>query len=41
VVRLKLFTLDNGVPLGRLGTLAKKDAKAVRRALREAMGEDD
>lgn len=40
VVRLKLFTLDNAVPLGRLGTLAKKDAKAVRRALREAMGED-
>ena len=41
VVRLKLFTLDNGVPLGRLGTLVKKDAKAVRRALREALGEDD
>ncbi|MCW5745692.1 MAG: type II toxin-antitoxin system PemK/MazF family toxin [Alphaproteobacteria bacterium] len=40
VVRLKLFTLENGVPLSRLGTLAKKDAKAVRRALREALGED-
>jgi mRNA interferase MazF len=40
VVRLKLFTLDNAVPVSRLGTLAKKDAKAVRRALREAMGED-
>ncbi len=41
VVRLKIFTLDNGIPLGRLGTLAKKDAKAVRRALREALGEDE
>lgn len=41
VVRLKLFTLDNDVPLGRLGSLAKKDAKAVRRALRAAIGEDD
>lgn len=41
VVRLKLFTLDNAVAVGRLGTLAKKDAKAVRRALREALGEDD
>ncbi|HKU94133.1 MAG TPA: type II toxin-antitoxin system PemK/MazF family toxin [Vineibacter sp.] len=41
VVRLKLFTVDNAMPLGRLGTLVKKDAKAVRRALREAMGEDD
>jgi mRNA interferase MazF len=41
VVRLKLFTLDNAVAVGRLGTLAKKDAKAVRRALREALGEED
>lgn len=41
VVRLKLFTLDNAVPTARLGSLAKKDAKAVRRALRAALGEDE
>jgi mRNA interferase MazF len=41
VVRIKLFTLDNAVVVGRLGMLAKKDAKAVRRALREAFGEED
>ncbi len=41
LVRLKLFTVDNAVPVGRLGSLAKRDAKAVRRALAAALGEDD
>lgn len=40
VVRFKLFTLDNERVAARLGALAKKDAKAVRRALDAVLGED-
>jgi mRNA interferase MazF len=41
VVRLKLFVVENAKAEKRLGELARKDAKALRRALRTALGEDD
>lgn len=41
VVRLKLFVVENSKPERRLGVLARKDAKALRRALRSALGEDE
>jgi mRNA interferase MazF len=41
VVRLKLFVVENAKAERRLGELARKDAKALRRALRSALGEDD
>jgi len=41
VVRLKLFVVDNTKAERRLGELARKDAKALRRALRSALGEDE
>lgn len=40
VVRLKLFVVENGRVERRLGELARKDAKALRRAVRSALGED-
>ncbi len=41
VVRLKLFVVENVKAEKRLGELARKDAKALRRALRAALGEDE
>jgi mRNA interferase MazF len=41
VIRLKLFVVENAKAEKRLGELARKDAKALRRALRTALGEDD
>jgi len=37
VARAKLFTLDNRLIAGRVGTLTPEDARAVGGALREAM----
>ena len=41
MVRLKLFVVENVKAERRLGELARKDAKALRRALRSALGEDE